>query len=137
LRIIKKYNKSGAPSSAPNDHSDSDSDSDSETITVDNKELDNYGIVINQIRLKRRDKADDGFFHIDGRVYKLLEGTRTDVWQGNAYQTSGGLIKKDLLVNKDGKIVSKSKSIDCIANNRLDDVNQIKRDRKTTPTTLL
>jgi hypothetical protein len=42
LRIIKKYNKSGAPSSAPNDHSDSDSDS----ITVDNKELDNYGIVI-------------------------------------------------------------------------------------------
>jgi phage anti-repressor protein len=145
LRIIKKYNKSGAPSSAPNDHSDSDSDSDSdsvsvsnpETITVDNKELDNYGIVINQIRLKRRDKADDGFFHIDGRVYKLLEGTRTDVWQGNAYQTSGGLIKKDLLVNKDGKIVSKSKSIDCIANNRLDAVNQIKRDRKTTPTTLL
>jgi len=143
LRIIKKYNKSGAPSSAPNDHSDSDSDSDSnpdsvsDSITVDNKELDNYGIVINQIRLKRRDKADDGFFHIDGRVYKLLEGTRTDVWQGNAYQTSGGLIKKDLLVNKDGKIVSKSKSIDCIANNRLDAVNQIKRDRKTTPTTLL
>jgi hypothetical protein len=45
--------------------------------------------------------------------------------------------KTDLLVNKDGKIVSKSKSIDCIANNRLDAVNQIKRDRKTTPTTLL
>ncbi len=71
------------------------------------------------IRTKRRDKSDDGFFHIDGRVYKLLEGTRSDVWNGNAYKTSGGLIKNDLLVNKDGKIVSKSKSIEGTINNKL------------------
>ena len=48
---------------------------------------------------------------------------------GTAYQTSGGLIKKDLLVNKNGKIVSKSKSIEGITNNKLDVVNQQRRDR--------
>ena len=68
-------------------------------------------------------------FHIDGRTYKLLEGTRADVWEGNAYQTAGGLIKRDLLVNKDGKIVSKSKSIEGLVNNKLDVVNQRRRDR--------
>ena len=139
LRIIKKYKKGGCNcQSTPialNDYkSDSDSYSADEslpTITTAHvkKELDNYGIVINQIRLKRRDKSDDGFFHIDGRAYKLLEGNRTEVWDGTAYQTSGGLIKKDLLVNKNGKIVSKSKSIEGITNNKLDVVNQQRRDR--------
>jgi hypothetical protein len=128
LRIVKKYNKGGSIPSVSNDY-DSDSDSEQESTTVAKKEIENYGIVINEIRLKRRDKGHDGFFHIDGCVYKLLEGTRADVWEGTAYQTSGGLIKKDLLVNKDGKIVSKSKSFECITNNRLDVVNQRKRDR--------
>ena len=149
LRIIKKYNKGRCEcGSMPLALSDSESDcaesdcadydcADSDcaddyetTPTTDvKKELENYGIVINQIRTKRRDKGDDGLFHIDGRVYKLLEGTRADVWEGNAYQTSGGLIKRDLLVNKDGKIVSKSKSIEGITNNKLDVVNQRRRDR--------
>jgi hypothetical protein len=138
LRIIKKYNK-GAPTFTspastfephPGSDSDSDSDSDSEPEeTVTEKEVENYGIVINQIRTKRRDKSDDGFFHIDACTYELLEGTRTDVWNGRAYQTAGGLIKTDLLVNKDGKIVSKSKVIESVINNKLDVVNQRKRDR--------
>jgi len=93
------------------------------------KDVENYGIVVNEIRLKRRDKGADGFFHIDGRLYELLEGTRTDVWNGKAYQTAGGLIKRDLLINKDGKIVSKSKSIEGTINNKLDIVNQRRRDR--------
>ena len=56
-----------------------------------------------------------------------MEGTRTDVWNGKAYQTAGGLIKTDLLINKNGKIVSKSKSIDGIINNKLDIVNQLRK----------
>ena len=135
LRIIKKYNKGAPTFSSPastftfEPDSEYDSEYESEPETVTKKEVENYGIVINEIRTKRRDKSDDGFFHIDGRVYKLLEGTRSDVWNGNAYKTSGGLIKNDLLVNKDGKIVSKIKYIDGISNNKLDVVNQRKRDR--------
>jgi phage anti-repressor protein len=124
----QKYNKAVSIPSVSNDY-DSDSESEQESTTVAKKEIENYGIVINEIRTKRRDKSDDGFFHIDGYVYKLLEGTRADVWEGNAYQTAGGLNKKDLLVNKDGKIVSKIKYIDGISNNKLDVVNQRKRDR--------
>ena len=116
LRIIKKYKKSN-----------SDSDSDSDTVTT--HEVQNYGIVVNEIRNKRQDRAADGFFHRDGQLYELLEGTRIDVWQGKAYKTSGGLIKKDLLINKDGKIVSKCKYIDAIRNNNLDGVNHKKRQR--------
>ena len=144
LRIIKKYNKGAPTFSSPastftfEPDSEYDSEYESEPETVTKKEVENYGIVINEIRTKRRDKSDDGFFHIDGRVYKLLEGTRSDVWNGNAYKTSGGLIKNDLLVNKDGKIVSKSKSIEGTINNKLDVVNQRKRDRikATTDATL-
>lgn len=129
LRIIKKYNKGGPTFTAPASTFtfDPHPDSDSEPETVTEKEVENYGIVINQIRTKRRDKSDDGFFHIEGRTYELLEGTRTDVWNGRAYQTAGGLIKTDLLVNKDGKIVSKSKVIESVINNKLDVVNQKKR----------
>jgi hypothetical protein len=117
LRIIKKYKKWT---------SDSDSDDDD---TVTTHEVQNYGIVVNEIINKRQDRAADGFFHRDGQLYELLEGTRNDVWQGKAYKTSGGLIKKDLLINKDGKIVSKCKYIDGIMNNKLDIVNQKKRER--------
>jgi len=116
LRIIKKYKKSN-----------SDSDSDSDTVTT--HEVQNYGIVVNEIRNKRQDRAADGFFHRDGQLYELLEGTRIDVWQGKAYKTAGGLIKTDLLINKGGKIVSKCKYIDGIINNKLDVVNQKKRER--------
>ena len=115
----QKYNKGGSIPSVSSDYdSESDYEPEHESTTVAKKEIENYGIVINEIRLKRRDKGDDGLFHIDGRVYKLLEGTRADVWECNAYQTAGGLTKKDLLVNKDGKIVSKSKSIEGITNIR-------------------
>jgi len=127
LRIIKKYKKSNSESIVIND-SDSDSDShDDDAVT--NHEVQNYGIVVNEIRNKRQDRAADGFFHRDGQLYELLEGTRIDVWQGKAYKTSGGLTKKDLLINKDGKIVSKCKYIDGIRNNNLDVVNLKKRQR--------
>jgi len=130
LRIIKKYKKWKSDSPY---FSDSESDYDYQPTPASsiNNELHNYGIVIQQIQTKRRDRAPDGFFHIDGIPYELLEGTRTDVWNGKAYQTAGGLIKTDLLINKNGKIVSKSKSIEGIINNKLDIVNQRKIPRIT------
>jgi hypothetical protein len=141
LRIIKKYNKGIVCSGKQahfvpiegdsNPESDSHSDSDPVCNTVSGKDLANYGILIHEIKMKRRDKGPDGLFHINGNVYELLEGTRDDVWNGKAYQTPGGLIKRDLLINKDGKIVSKSKSIEGTINNKLDVVNQRRRYRLT------
>jgi phage anti-repressor protein len=88
LRIIKKY-KSNSLSITH----DSDPDSDSpHSVHVGHQELLDYAIVVNQIRTKRRDRAADGFFHIDGLLYPILEGTRNEVWEGKAYQTAGGLI---------------------------------------------
>lgn len=128
LRIIKKY-KSNSVSITHDYDYDSDYDSDSDSVHVTNQELLDYGIVVNQIRKKRRDRHEDGFFHIEGRLYPILEGTRNEVWDGKAYQTSGGLIKTDFVINQHGKIVSKCKSIDGIINHKLDIVNQRKRDR--------
>lgn len=39
----------------------------------------------------------------------LRTGSRAQVWHGTALKTSGGLKKSDLLMNKNGRIVSKKK----------------------------
>ncbi len=54
-------------------------------------------------------KAADGKYHIHGQKYEKLEGSRAQVWHGTAHQTPGCLYKKDLLMNKNGRIVSKRK----------------------------
>ena len=54
-------------------------------------------------------KSSDGKYHISGKVYEILIGTRAQVWHGTAYKTSGGLTKSDLFQNKNGRIVSKAK----------------------------
>ncbi len=54
-------------------------------------------------------KAADGFYHIHGHKYELLEGSRAQVWHGTAHQTSGNLTKIHLIMNKNGRIVSKRK----------------------------
>tara|TARA_B110000967_G_C18830171_1_gene533635 strand:- start:545 stop:889 length:345 start_codon:yes stop_codon:yes gene_type:complete len=36
-------------------------------------------------------------------------GTRAKVWHGTAKKTSGGLLKSDLMKNKNGRIISKKK----------------------------
>ena len=54
-------------------------------------------------------KGPDGKYHIKGKVYELLIGTRAQVWHGTAFKTSGNLNKDDLFQNKNGRIVSKSK----------------------------
>ena len=57
-----------------------------------------------------RDKSD-GKYHIEGNEFEKIRGTREEVWSGTAYQTTGELKKKDLEINKHGKIVSKIKLI--------------------------
>ena len=54
-------------------------------------------------------KSADGKYHISGKAYPVLIGTRAQVWHGTAYKTSGGLKRDDLMQNKAGRIVSKAK----------------------------
>ena len=46
---------------------------------------------------------------INGTKYQLNEGSRAQVWHGTAYKTSGTLTKGQLIMNKNGRIVSKRK----------------------------
>ena len=59
--------------------------------------------------VKRITKHEDGKYHIKGKVYDLLEGSRAQVWHGTAYRTAGGLVKSGLTQNKHGRIVSSLK----------------------------
>jgi DVNP family len=59
--------------------------------------------------MKNITKSDDGHYHVKGHKYELLIGSRAQVWHGTAYKTSGGLCKHDLVKNKHGRVVSKSK----------------------------
>lgn len=54
-------------------------------------------------------RAADGLYHISGKTYKNLNGSRVQVHHQTAYQTPGGLTKSDLLLNKWGRIVSAKK----------------------------
>ena len=48
----------------------------------------------------------DGKYHVQGKAYPELIGSRQKVYHGTAYKTSGGLVKSDLVMNKHGRIVS-------------------------------
>lgn len=48
-------------------------------------------------------------YHVSGKTYDMLIGTRAQVWHRTAYKTSGDLTRSDLLQNKNGRIVSKVK----------------------------
>jgi hypothetical protein len=69
------------------------------------------------IKTKRLYKNKDGFYYINGKKYKVLCGSREDVWNETAYRTLGELTKDNLVKNKENKIVSKNKfissKIDC------------------------
>ena len=56
-------------------------------------------------------RHDDGKYHIGGHTYAELEGSRAQVYHGTAFRTSGGLTKKDIRMNKFGRLVSKAKSM--------------------------
>lgn len=55
-------------------------------------------------------KGSDGKYHIHGKTYKRLIGSRAEVMHGTAYKTAGNLTKSQLKYNKHRKIVSRAKS---------------------------
>lgn len=59
--------------------------------------------------MKRPQRQADGKYHIKGKTYEQLIGSRAQVYHGTAYKTSGGLVKDKLMMNKHGRIVSRSK----------------------------
>ena len=59
--------------------------------------------------MRKHHKHADGKYHINGVTYEHLVGSRAQVLHGTAYKTSGGLLAKDLLQNKNGRIVSRKK----------------------------
>lgn len=59
--------------------------------------------------MKRHQKHSDGKYHIGGKTYSVLVGSRAQVWHETAYKTPGGLKKSDLLKNKHDRIVSAKK----------------------------
>lgn len=58
---------------------------------------------------KRPSRSSDGFYHIDGKKYTHLFGTRKQVWMGSAYKTQGNLTKKAFMMNKYNRVVSRVK----------------------------
>ena len=59
--------------------------------------------------MKKPTRDVDGTYHIHGKKYEILIGSRAQVQHGTAYKTAGLLKKHDLHMNKHGRIVSKKK----------------------------
>ena len=59
--------------------------------------------------VKRVDKSPDGKYHVKGKKYEMLYGSRAQVWHGTAYKTAGGLTKDKIMMNKHGRVVSRKK----------------------------
>jgi hypothetical protein len=68
-----------------------------------------YFVCILYIAMKRPVRGNDGKYNVHGKSYKELFGSRTQVHNGTAYKTPGGLTKSDLMMNKWGRIVSAKK----------------------------
>ena len=58
---------------------------------------------------KRPHRSADGKYHIHGKSFKELFGSRQQVMNGTAYKTAGELTKSHLMMNKWGRIVSRKK----------------------------
>jgi hypothetical protein len=117
-KLIKKYNTLKARTNAP------------EQPLLDNYTVPPPPIAAAPVQsgqvlsaFKKNMKNKDGVYLIDGHTYLKNEGTRQEVWDGIAYQTSGSLLKHDLLQNKDGKLISKKKCILAAIQNHLEDYN--------------
>jgi len=59
--------------------------------------------------MTRYTKNANGQYLIHGHKYEMLEGSRAQVMHGTAYKTSGGLKKSEIMMNKNGRIVSRKK----------------------------
>lgn len=70
--------------------------------------------------MKKHMRASDGKYHINGKTYEILEGSRAQVHHGTAYKTPGGLKKQDLFYNKHGRVVSRKKHLSAKKEKRLE-----------------
>jgi hypothetical protein len=68
----------------------------------------------------KKNRHADGYYHVNGRRYRVLIGSRIQVYHGSAYKTNGGLVASDLIRNKWGRIVSKSKYLTAKKEKRLE-----------------
>ena len=64
-------------------------------------------------------KGSDVKYHIAGKTYDILEGSRAQVGHKTAYKTSGGLTLTCLIKNKHGHYVSKKKHVTAKREQRL------------------
>ena len=71
--------------------------------------------------VKRHHRGNDGKYHIGGKSFEILEGSRAQVMHGTAYKTSGGLTRDHLMFNKHGRIVSKKKHATAKRERRLEE----------------
>ena len=106
LKLIKRYK---ALSKKTRENIEDDIVFDDELHLVNTIEIKDYGNMIPSLRKNIKNKA--GTYDIDGKNYAKLEGTRQEVWDGIAHQTSGALLKHELIINKNGQVVSKRKSM--------------------------
>ena len=56
--------------------------------------------------MKRPSRQEDGTYHVEGKRFSELIGSRQKVWNGTAFKTPGGLTRKNLFMNKNNRIVS-------------------------------
>lgn len=66
--------------------------------------------------------TEDTVMSVGGNRNKKMDavGSRAQVWHGKAHHTSGGLHKRDLKMNKHGRIVSVKKSASAKRDKRLE-----------------
>jgi prophage antirepressor-like protein len=121
MKIIKTYNKQikmgqHAPLHVNADQEDQEDEDGN--VNVTEEEIENYNTLSAAIKSKNmmRDKSDNKY-HIEGKIYEKIRGTREEVWCGTAYQTTGELKKRDLEMNKHGRVVSKVKMITATMDN--------------------
>lgn len=71
--------------------------------------------------MKRQHRHSDGFYHINGKKYPHLFGSRKMVARfESAYKTRGNLTKKDLFYNpKTDRVVSRKKHFHALKHNNL------------------
>jgi hypothetical protein len=68
----------------------------------------------------KKNRHEDGYYHINGKRFSVLIGSRIQVYHGTAYKTNGGLVAGDLFRNKWGRIVSKKKYLTAKKEKRLE-----------------
>jgi hypothetical protein len=122
IKIMKKYNKLKIQKNVLDDDNVAVTAPPDINILLDEQQVNtedisNYTEVINKLKFFTKNK--DGTYTLGGNTYNSVYGSRQDVWDCKAYQTTGKLTKQDFILGKYGKIVSKTKSIQSFVSSNL------------------